>query len=570
VLIDAKPVPWTSDTILVNYSPGHGQPEHGGYPALIALNSGPDDINAVLLADERKELIFDPYPVNRSSLIASRKQDLLLMDYNGNERSIFTLPKDFALEDQNIFEVRPVMTRQRESIVSSALAKNADYGTFILQNVYEGRNMQGIEKGSVKKILILETMPKPINFTGGNEPLSYSGSFTIERIKGTVPVHEDGSAHFRLPANRPYLFIALDKNDRAIQKMKSFTSAVPGEVVSCIGCHEKRSFAPANTGHIPYAMAMDPAIPQPVEGIPAVMDFARDIQPILDRHCVKCHNPENREGGVLLTGDHGPTYSHSYFNLMARFQVNDGINQSFPLNQTGMVGDMNSKLIKKIEQHHGGVEMNPDDLRTLRFWINTGALYPGTYGALGTGMVGVMTINEADLTPVRNETWQKASALIKTNCQKCHDQLMDHIIDEKNLSWWSSRMDVTSGWSEEEKYKNAIPFSRHIIYNLTHPESSTILLAPLSEEEGGYGLCRNEKTGKSVFASKKDSDYQILFNAVKHSSEYLDSIKRFDMNGFTVRKEYAREMKRFGVIDNKMPDEDIDPYVADSIYWTKQ
>ena len=467
VLLDAKPVPWSSDTVLANYSPGHGQPEHGGYPVLVAINGGPDDRDAIVLPEERKELVYDPYPVNRNCLVASREKNVLFMDYDGHEKSIFTLPNDFSLEEQHIFEARPVMTRKKEPVVSSVLATNVDYGTFVLQNIYEGRNMRELEKGSIEKLLVLETMPKPINFTGGNEPMSYSGSFTIERIAGTIPVHEDGSAHFQLPANRPYLFIALDKDERAIQKMKSFTSAVPGEVVSCIGCHEKRTQAPANRGHIPFAMAGEPAIPEPVRGLPAVLDFPRDIQPILDKHCVKCHHPLNREGGVLLTGDHGPTYSHSYFNLMARFQVNDGINSSYPLSRPGMVGDKNSKLIKKIEQHHGGVEMNDDDLRTIRYWINTGALYPGTYGALGSGMVGIMWINEADLTPVQNETWENATKMIKNNCQDCHDQLMDHIIDERNLSWWSSRMDVSSGSMDVEKYKKAIPFSRHLIYNLT-------------------------------------------------------------------------------------------------------
>ena len=570
VLIDAKPVPWSSDTVLVNYSPGHGQAEHAGYPALLSLSNGPDDKTALILAKGKKGLSYDPYPINRNYLLASRDENLLLMDYKGGEQPFFKLPDNFSLEDQKIFEARPVLSREREPIVASSLEKDVDYGTYVLQNVYEGRNMQDVEKGSVKQLLILETMPKPINYTGGNEPLSYSGSFTMERILGTVPVHEDGSAHFRLPANRPFLFIALDKDERAIQKMKSFTSAVPGEVVSCIGCHEKRSLAPANRGQIPVAMAMDPVYPEPVKNVPAVLDFSRDIQPILDRTCVKCHKPENRMGGVLLTGDHGPTYSHSYFNLMARFQVNDGFNQSYPLNKSGMVGDMNSALVKKIEEHHGGVEMSLTDLRTIRYWINTGGLYPGTYGALGTGMVGVMTINNADMTPVQNEAWAKAISVIQRTCKKCHDELMDHIVDERNISWWDSRVSVTSGEMDEAKYKEAIRFSRHIIYNLTKPENSTVLLAPLSKEAGGYGLCQDEKTGDPLFSSREAEEYKILSDAVNNSAEYLKSIKRFDMEGFIVRKDYYREMKRYGVIDEGMPIEQVDPYVADSIYWSRR
>lgn len=571
LLIDAKPVPWSTDTILATYSPGHGSCEHGGHPVIISLNKGPDDKNAIKFIQEikRDKKIFDPVAINRNLLMATRDRDLLLINSSGEEKSIYELPVNFIGGDQLIFEPRPVMGRKREPVVSSHLNKEDDYGTIVLQNVYEGRNMSGIEDGTISELLILETLRKPINFTGGNEPLSYTGSFTMERIVGTVPVYEDGSAHFKLPANTPFLFIALDKEGRAVQKMKSFTSVVPGEVVSCIGCHEKRSLAPSNRGQMPLAMTKKASLPKPVKDIPAVMDFPRDIQPILDKHCIKCHNPERRKGGILLTGDRGPVYSHSYFNLMAHFQVNDGLNHSYPLNKPGMVGDMYSKLIKKVENGHGRVQLEEDELLKLRYWINTGALYPGTYAALGTGMLGVMRNNHADLEPIKNSEWKRASSVIKRKCQKCHSELMKDIVSEENLTWWRSRVEVTSGKIEKEKYNEAIRFSRHIIYNLNEPEKSTILLAPLSKEAGGYGLCKKGAGEIPVFTSKSDKDYLSILKAVEKSSEYLNSIKRFDMDGFVVRGDYYREMKRYGVIGDDVPIEDVDPYVADSIYWKK-
>jgi hypothetical protein len=453
LLIDAKPVPWSTDTILATYSPGHGSREHGGHPVLISLTEGPDDKTAMKFIQERgrDNKIFDPVAINRDLFMASRNRDLLLIDSEGAEKSIYELPGDFIGGGQIIFEPRPVISRKKEPVVSSHFGNSKDYGTIVLQNVYEGRNMSGIEKGSISELLILETLRKPINFTGGNEPLSYTGSFTMERIVGTVPVHEDGSAHFKLPANTPYLFIALDDKGRAVQKMKSFTSVVPGEVISCIGCHEKRSLAPANYGQIPIAMTKDASFPVPVKNIPAVMDFPRDIQPVLDKHCVKCHRPEKREGGILLTGDRGPVYSHSYFNLMAHFQVNDGLNHPYPLNKPGMVGDMYSKIIEKMENGHGGVEIGDEEMLKMRYWINSGALYPGTYAALGTGMLGTMRNNNADQTPIKNREWKKASSVLKRKCQKCHSELMKDIVSEENLTWWRSRVEVTSGNIDKEK-----------------------------------------------------------------------------------------------------------------------
>ena len=100
-----------------------------------------------------------------------------------------------------------------------------------------------------------ESLPKPINFTGGMEPLSYGGTFTLERILGTVPVEADGSAYFEVPAMRSVFFIALDGSDRAVKRMQSFTGVQPGESLGCIGCHEQRTSAPPS-GDRPAPLAL--------------------------------------------------------------------------------------------------------------------------------------------------------------------------------------------------------------------------------------------------------------------------------------------------------------------------
>ena len=90
-------------------------------------------------------------------------------------------------------------------------------GRLVLMDVYEGRNMADVPRGEIKKLLVLEALPKPINFTGGMDPLTYGGSFTLERVLGTVPVEADGSAHVELPAMRSLFFVALDENDMAVK-----------------------------------------------------------------------------------------------------------------------------------------------------------------------------------------------------------------------------------------------------------------------------------------------------------------------------------------------------------------
>ena len=566
LLIDAKPIPGTQD-IVTTFSPGHGRREHAGDLARISLKSGPDEKNELsfIWQGKKDEFIYDPFPLSENLYLVSTGEQMALINGEGKKRNIYSLSDELKKEGFQIFEPRPVISRSPEPVVASSLQPEKKTGTFVLQDVNEGRNLSDSTRGKIKQLLVLETLPKPINYTGGNEPLTYTGSFTLERILGAVPVESDGSAYFTLPANRSFLFVALDENNRAIQRMKSFTSVVAGETASCIGCHEHRTLTPANRNAFPLATQSPPVEPQKIVGIPDVIDFPRDIQPILDKHCVSCHNPQKRSGGLLLTGHRGPTYSHSYFNLLARFLVNDGKNQYEPLNKPEMVGDSQSPLITKIESRHGDVNLSKEELEMIRFWINTGATYPGTYAALGSGMVGRMIRNDPDRAPVENTHWDAARAVIKDACQSCHSELMPDIVEEKNLIWWKSRTDKMNGDIPEDAFFEKVKFSRHIVYDLTTPENSTLLLAPLSKKEGGYGLC--QQNGAAIFQNNQDNNYITLLAAITHTKAYLDSIKRFDMPGFVVRPEYYREMVRYGIVEDDIPLQQVDPYFVDQKYW---
>ena len=92
------------------------------------------------------------------------------------------------------------------------------------------------------------------------------------------------------------------------------------------------------------------------------------------------------------------------------------------------------------------------------------------------------------------------------------------------------------------------------MFNLTRPEKSTFLLAPLSKAAGGYGLCHDPKEPKveavahGIFPNTEDPDYRVLWAMIDAGRRRLGEIKRFDMPGFRPRAEYLREMKRFGVL----------------------
>jgi hypothetical protein len=72
---------------------------------------------------------------------------------------------------------------------------------------------------------------------------------------------------------------------------------MPGETVSCAGCHESQNTVPPSD-HVPLAALRPPSRIEPWYGPRAGFAFHREVQPVLDRRCVGCHDGQPREDGV--------------------------------------------------------------------------------------------------------------------------------------------------------------------------------------------------------------------------------------------------------------------------------
>jgi len=104
-----------------------------------------------------------------------------------------------------------------------------------------------------------------------------------------------------------------------------------------------------------------------------------------------------------------------------------------------------------------------------------------------------------------------------------------------------------------------------------------MLLAPLAEEAGGYGVCREILEDGSigqkvvVFSDTRDPHYRAILDMVVAGKSRLDQVKRFDMPGFRPTDAYIREMQIYGVLSDGIdPDNTpLDPYKLDRLYWKK-
>lgn len=566
-MIDAKPIP-DSHKIVASFSPGHGQREHDGVVTVVDPRGGPD-AQDLARAITREAHYRDPWAFSEDCFLAARGDTLVVIDGRGQTEVLLRLPEEDRALKLECHEPRPLLARPRESVLQPRTRPASATGRFLLADVHHGRRMDGVAGGEIRKLLILETLPMPVHYTGGMEPISYGGTFTLERLLGTVPVEPDGSAYFEVPAQRSVFFVALDRNDRAVKRMQSFTSLQPGEVQSCLGCHEHRAQTPLAAGASILAARRAPDRIQPLTGVPDVFDFPRDVQPVLDALCVDCHGYRKTERGgpragrLLLTGDHGPLYSHSYYMLTVARLFSDGRNEPRSNYAPRTLGSSASRLLDLLDGSHYGVRATPRQAQLLRLWIDSAAAYPGTYAALGCGMIGNYAENQQVNTDEDWPTTRAGAAVLRQRCLPCHDApsrlLPLSLADERGVSFWQPSLDDPR-----------LLTSRHIVFNLTRPEDSLLLLAPLAREAGGWGLCRDSQTGAAhtLFSSADDPDYRTLLAMISAGREFLARNKRFDMPGFRPRPDWVREMTRYGILPAETRPEDIgNVYAVEQDYW---
>ncbi len=556
VMIDAKPIPGSGRAVCV-FSPGHGMAEHTGAVYTVDPGAGPDAPRSARRIS-RTETFRDPWAFSEGSFMAATGPELRFMNARGATECFYRLPEADIRAGFEVQEPRPLVGRDREHILADRAKPGETTGQMVLANVYSGRNMAGVKPGDIRKLLILESLPKPVNFTGGMEPLSYGGTFTLERVLGTVPIEADGSACFEVPAMRSVFFVALDANDMPVKRMQSFASAMPGETIGCVGCHEQRERIAAPSSRVALlALARPASRIQPIADVPDVLGFTRDIQPILDRRCLSCHDWSSRQGGVVLSGDRGPFYNHSYFELFAHDQVSDGRNRPRSNYAPRTIGSVASPLMKMLEPAHHGVQATELERKTVRLWIDSGAPHAGTYATLETGMVGGYSVNALDRGDLAWPATQAAQEVMRRRCASCHTgarALPTSVSDDQNLPPW-----VEMGPNDPRRR-----YANHLIYNLSRPDKSILLLGPLAKSAGGYGSCG----AKDVFASTSDPDYVKLLASVEAARQQLDTVKRFDMPGFRPHPGWVREMQRYGILPATLSATDpIDVYATERKYW---
>ena len=159
-------------------------------------------------------------------------------------------------------------------------------------------------------------------------------------------------------------------------------------------------------------------------------------------------------------------------------------------------------------------------------------------------MIGNYAENQQINTDVDWPATQARPAVIAARCAGCHGRTRPPAAAQPVRR--ARRLVLAAGHGD-----SALNTSRHIVFNLSRPDNSIFLLAPLSESAGGWNLCRQpgRQDKESIFADTTDPDYQALRSMIAAGQEKLAQSKRFDMPGFQPRADWVREMERYGVLD---------------------
>lgn len=355
---------------------------------------------------DRKKGYRDSWPVAKGVYLVRQEDRLYVMDDDGRRLLLHRVPEGW------VHEPRELRANAKPPIIPDRRDRSKTTGTMILADVTQGRNMGDVTRNEVDYMLLLEILPKPVHHTGHTENLSYNGNFFLERVLGTVPVEEDGSAYFEVPAMRNLMMVAMDKEGNSIKRMQSFVTVQPGETVSCVGCHENRTETSFRNTNLMALKRAASQIEQP-KHTPEIFHFERDVQPVLDAHCVGCHDTENRAGDLVLNGDLSPWFNQAYVSIRTRGHMASGYGGvgnrgNLPVRSTGAGA---SEVYKLAKEGHGGVELSEEELDALDYWLESWGQYSGTFAFLNNDYIFGC--------PERLHRFSTASAPIATEKIRC-------------------------------------------------------------------------------------------------------------------------------------------------------
>jgi hypothetical protein len=486
-----------------------------------------------------------PLPIDENRFLVSKGGAIQLRDFDANAVSLL-----FPDGDMGYYCPMPVQPTRTPPLVTGNImdrtvalpedgSVSGEWATVFMQDVYNGLEPE-VERGEIKQIAVVQEVEKSTHTPQNNQRLDGPGmrniavfgfqfplvscgaTYAAKKVWGFADVNEDGSAAFQVPSEVPIYFLALDGEGRALQRMRSFTHLMPGEVQGCVGCHADRNSA---TTHRGQRMGMRGAVQhlkEPEWGVKG-FSYREVVQGVLDRNCIQCHNEREQPADVDLTGDMTDFFNVSY-DILGRTGTQgqwnwiqhgspsgpefDAVRGMSPwvewiwtINGAGhnvleiaprRWGSPASKLAEIILSGHPDENGQPRvnvpeaDRRRVYLWMDLNIPYYGTSSSNHKARLGSRRMMPLDLDATLSEVASR-------RCASCHQE--------------------------------GIPRKHYT--RIENPEHNSFLLAPLAIQAGG-----TQKCGQPIFATADDPDYRKILATFEPIHALLKERPRADMDDF--------------------------------------
>lgn len=276
--------------------------------------------------------------------------------------------------------ISPYIVRETKTppAIPDRVKLNDKEATVFIQDIYEGEGLKGVPRGTVKSLRLHAYEYAYVKTTSDHNWHGIQSGWDIKRMLGTVPVEEDGSAIFKIPANTPISIQPLDENGVAIQWMRSWLTGQPGEVVSCVGCHEDQ-----NQIAMPKRVIASQKAPNKLtlpEGGVRSFTFDLEVQPILDRACIACHNGEGKAFDLRGGTKDKLGYGTSYLNIHPYVHRQGGEGDMVVLHPYEYHPNT-SELVRLLKKGHHNVELTDAEWKKIYNWIDYNAPDKGYFNA---------------------------------------------------------------------------------------------------------------------------------------------------------------------------------------------
>ncbi|MDR3093625.1 MAG: hypothetical protein LBU62_03140 [Bacteroidales bacterium] len=498
-----------------------------------------------------------PFALNENTYLVTKGGDIQIRTMDGHGATL--LSKNQKTND-GYYSVQPIRSYPVPPVVKSSTINEAvvlpedgrvsgNWGIVTMQDVYRGLEPT-VKRGEVKRIAVIQEIEKPVyaplvrphpNGAAGQQEdlmifgfqfpiVSCGATYAPKKVWGFADVAPDGSATFEVPSEVPIYFMALDGEGRAVQRMRTFTHLMPGEIQGCIGCHIDRNTQIPNNArrtmnntqtlnrviHNSTNMAAVQELQKPAWDVKG-FSYREVVQPVLNRNCMDCHNAHQKSGNVDLSGDYTDFFNVSYDHLARKGTLGEK-----DWRQNGVPRDSRKEGTNPYTSWIwtiNGAEWNTTEVEPKR-WGSPASKLSEILRNGHPDKAGNKRIDVAQSDRERIYLWIDLNVpYYPTSASNHNDQLGCRRIYPTELD--AALADVSKRRCAE-CHSTGIP--REFYTRFENPQNNSFLLAPLSKEAGGTQRC-----GKVIFRNTNDADYQLILKTFESVQQLVKERPREDM-----------------------------------------